>query len=206
MPAHVGDNFKYFTVYKPFGVLCQFSPDHPGQVTLASLATFPKDVYPVGRLDADSEGLVLLTNDNLLKNKVLSPRNHVGKTYWCQVEGQPVDDDLNPLEKGIRLRINQVDHLAAPAMVRILHPPPELPARTPPIRFRATVMDTWVEVILTEGKNRQVRRMLAAVGFPVLRLVRVAIGGLQLGDMLPGAVMEWQGSALHQRIFRQTEV
>lgn len=203
MPTQVGRPYKYFTVNKPYGILCQFSPDHPGQDTLASLANFPKDVYPVGRLDADSEGLVILTNDNKLKSRVLSPGMHVGKTYWCQVEGQPVFEDLKPLEDGIRLRINRMEFLTAPARVRILQEHPNVPERMPPIRFRASIKDSWVEVELTEGKNRQVRRMLAAVGFPVLRLVRVAIGGLKLGNMPPGSVAEWNSRELSQRLFLQ---
>lgn len=185
---------KYYLLYKPFGVLSQFTLDHEGQITLSSMADFPSDVYPIGRLDRDSEGLLLLTNDNAFKNKVLSPEIGLAKTYLVQVEGRPTQLDLQPLQTGVTIRLNKRSVALKPADVRILNDVPELPARIPPIRFRRDIPDQWVEITIREGKNRQVRRMLASVGFPVLRLVRSQIGQLKLNSMVPGEVieMEWQ--------------
>lgn len=186
MPAH-----RYFVLYKPYGVLSQFTPETPGQLTLADVGfDFPKDVYPVGRLDADSEGLLLLTNDKQLTDRLLHPKRGHQRTYWVQVEGIPDEGALDQLEKGVWISINGKPYHTAPARVKKLFPPPELPERRPPVRFRKTVPDCWLEIRLTEGKNRQVRRMCAAVGFPVLRLVRAAIGAVELGAMQVGEVRE----------------
>jgi len=154
-----------YLLYKPFNMLSQFTREAPHHITLADLAfNFPKDVYPVGRLDADSEGLLLLTNDKRLNAKLLHPKNKQPKTYWVQVEG-------------------------------VLADTPNLPERNPPIRVRKSIPDTWVSITITEGKNRQVRRMFAAVGFPVLRLVRVGLAGFmygegKIGKMNSGAVVK----------------
>lgn len=182
---------RYFLVYKPFGMLSQFSRESPGQITLADLDfTFPKDVYPVGRLDADSEGLLLLTSDKSLNARMLDPRFEHPRTYQAQVEGVPDEAALHRLQTGVDIQINGKQHRTRPAIVRMLVAEPVLPERNPPIRFRKTVSEAWLELTLTEGKNRQVRRMCAAVGLPVLRLVRVAIGTVLLGDMQPGEVRE----------------
>lgn len=191
---------KYYTIYKPFGVLSQFTPDHDGQITLASLYPFPSDVYPVGRLDRDSEGLLLLTNDNQLKTTILDPGCHVSKTYLVQVEGVPTAADLHPLESGITVRINKKEVALLPAEVRIMNPPPLLPRRDPPIRFRKDIPDQWVEVKIKEGKNRQVRKMMATVGFPVLRLIRSQIGDLDIAGMQPDDVIEWNRDQLHYKL------
>jgi 23S rRNA pseudouridine2457 synthase len=184
-----------FIVYKPFGMLCQFTPEQAGQVTLADLPSpLPPKVYPVGRLDADSEGLLLISDDNSLNNKYLNPKNSVEKTYWAQVEGQPTEADLEPLRVGLDIKVDGKVHHTRPAKAHILDPVPLMPDRVPPIRFRASIPDTWISLTITEGKNRQVRRMCAAIGFPVLRLVRVAIGPYrwgegQLVDLMPGQVV-----------------
>ncbi len=191
----MASGFQYFSIYKPYGVLSQFTPDHPGQLTLASLYPFPSDVYPVGRLDRDSEGLLLLTNDNALKTRLLSPEKKVAKTYWIQVEGQPVEADLAKLSQGMEIRVKKKQVSLMPAEACLLADP-DLPPRTPPIRVRKEVPDQWVEIRIKEGKNRQVRRMMAAIGFPVLRLVRTGIGGLSLGTVQPGEVTEWMSSDL----------
>ncbi|MGI9159390.1 MAG: pseudouridine synthase [Saprospiraceae bacterium] len=171
----------YYIIYKPYGMLSQFSRETPAQVTLADLATsFPKDVYPVGRLDSDSEGLLLLTNDKTLNARLLDPKKGHPRTYWVQVEGDPTERALDALRRGIRIRVDGKEMVTRPALVRRLETTPDLPERVPPIRIRKTVPDCWLEITLTEGKNRQVRRMCAAAGFPVLRLVRVAIGELHL--------------------------
>ncbi|MEZ4965778.1 MAG: pseudouridine synthase [Saprospiraceae bacterium] len=185
-----------YAIYKPYGMLSQFTPEQAGQITLSDLEyPFSKDVYPVGRLDADSEGLLLLTNDKALVSKILDPENHTIKTYLVQVEGIPEESDLDKLRKGVEIRIKGKSHRTRPASVTMPDPSPALPPRTPPVRFRKTVPDCWLEIAIDEGKNRQVRRMCAAVGFPVLRLVRIAIGPIRLGEaplenMAPGAVRQ----------------
>jgi 23S rRNA pseudouridine2457 synthase len=158
---------------KPFGVICQFSRDgdHP---TLADFVPV-KEVYPAGRLDTDSEGLVLLTDDGALQHRIAEPRFKLPKTYWAQVEGLPSDEALESLRQGVVLK----DGKTQPCRVRVLDEP-RLWERTPPIRVRAAIPTAWIELQLTEGRNRQVRRMTAAVGHPTLRLVRVAIGSLNL--------------------------
>jgi len=172
----------HFFVFKPYGMLSQFTPDHPGQGTLADLGfPFPKNAYPVGRLDADSEGLLLLTDDTALNAQLLHPNSRFPKTYLAQVEGAPDEAAIEKLRAGVDIKINGKIHRTRPATVRRLAVAPELPPREPPIRFRKSVPDCWLEITLTEGKNRQVRRMCAAVGFPVLRLVRVGLGAYRLG-------------------------
>ncbi|WP_243647852.1 pseudouridine synthase [Flaviaesturariibacter flavus] len=181
--------FRYFILYKPFDVLSQFTPDAPGDRTLADLGfSFPPDVYPVGRLDRDSEGLLLLTNDNALKTRYLEPKFKLPKTYWAQVEGLPTAEAIARLAAGVTIRINGKEHRTAPARVRLLEAEPRLPERNPPIRYRKSIPTAWIELTITEGKNRQVRRMTAAAGLPTLRLVRVAIGSVRLGDLAPGEV------------------
>ena len=177
-------------------MLSQFTREAPHHITLADLAfNFPKDVYPLGRLDADSEGLLLLTNDKRLNAKLLHPKNKQPKTYWVQVEGAPVDADLAPLRKGINIKIKKKIHRTANAIIHLLADIPNLPERNPPIRVRKSIPDTWVSITITEGKNRQVRRMFAAIGFPVLRLVRVGLAGFmygegKIGKMNSGAVVK----------------
>ena len=173
--------FQYFLIYKPFGMLSQFSREGDHQ-TLADLDfTFAKDIYPVGRLDADSEGLLLLTNDNFLKTKLLEPRNRHTRTYYVQVEGEVTNEACQQLSGGVHISINGKQYKTLPAEVSKIDEP-ELPERNPPIRFRKNIPTSWLSVTLHEGKNRQVRRMTAAVGFPTLRLVRWSIGKISLAD------------------------
>lgn len=182
---------EYYAIYKPYGMLSQFTKELPGQITLADLNFhFPKDVYPVGRLDADSEGLLLLTNDKAAVKKLLEPSNHVAKTYLVQVEGIPTAEAVEQLQKGVAIRVKKKLLTTRPAMVRRLSEPPQLPPRNPPVRFRRNIPDCWLEITLTEGKNRQVRKMCAAVGHPVLRLVRIAFGKWKLNDLAPGEVVK----------------
>jgi 23S rRNA pseudouridine2457 synthase len=167
---------------KPYGVLCQFtSPEE--RPTLADYIPVP-DVYPAGRLDFDSEGLVLLTNVGWLQHWISDPRHKLPKTYWVQVEGIPGPEALQRLAQGVQLK----DGLTRPARVRRIDAPPVWP-RHPPIRERRTIPTAWIEIALAEGRKRQVRRMTAAVGHPTLRLIRQAIGPWQLGSKQPG---EWQ--------------
>lgn len=171
---------------KPFGVLSQFT-DRGSPTVRATLSDFitTKGVYPAGRLDRDSEGLLLLTDDGQLQARIADPRFKLPKTYLVQVEGDPQEADLAPLRKGVRLK----DGLTLPAeALRIA--PPELWPRDPPIRARKSVPDSWLRITLREGRNRQVRRMTAAVGLPTLRLVRWSIGHWSVAGIAPGAFVE----------------
>lgn len=176
---------------KPFGVLSQFTRETPAQRTLAEF-NFPPGVYPLGRLDADSEGLLLLSDEAGLNQALLEPRNGHLRRYWAQVERVPGLEDLARLSLGPTIQGRR----ALPCKAWILSPQPELPERDPPIRFRKSVPTCWIALELTEGRNRQVRRMTAAVGFPTLRLIRVQIGELTLGRLVPG---EWRALAENDR-------
>ena len=171
---------KLYVFNKPYRVLCQFSP-HENKTTLKEFIDIP-DVYPAGRLDYDSEGLLLLTDDGKLQQRLSDPRYNKVKTYWAQVEGAPTDDDLTPFSSGMVLKDGQTK----PAQARVIPDPVDLWHRDPPIRVRKNIPDSWLEIKLTEGKNRQVRRMCAAIGFPVLRLVRVQVDTHTLGNLQPG--------------------
>ncbi len=168
---------------KPFNVLCQFTDrSQPARRTLAEFG-LPADVYAAGRLDYDSEGLLLLTDDGALAHQLTDPRHKQPKTYWVQVEGSVDEAKLSALSEGVLLN----DGITLPASARALETAPELWPRDPPVRFRKTVPDAWIELTISEGRNRQVRRMTAAVGLPTLRLIRVAMGGIHLNDLSPGA-------------------
>lgn len=166
---------------KPFGVLCQFT-DREGRPTLADYVR-EADVYPAGRLDLDSEGLLLLSDEGALISRIADPRHRLEKIYLAQVEGLPTAAALSSLARGVELK----DGRTRPARARLVAAPDWLWPRQPPIRQRAAIPTAWIELALREGRNRQVRRMTAAVGFPTLRLIRVAIGGVNLGDLAPGA-------------------
>lgn len=167
---------------KPYGVLCQFTDRSvPPRPTLAGFG-LPPDVYAAGRLDHDSEGLLLLTDDGGLAHRLTDPAHKLPKTYWVQVEGAPANEQLQSLRDGVLLN----DGPTRPAQVHALEAPPALWPRDPPVRFRKSVPDSWLEISISEGRNRQVRRMTAAVGLPTLRLVRVAIGQHRLAELQPG--------------------
>ena len=169
---------------KPFGVLSQFT-DQQGRQTLKDYVDLD-GVYAAGRLDRDSEGLLMLTDSGELKHRITSPEHKVSKTYWVQVEGAPEDSDLAPLREGIELK----DGLTRPAKAKLLDGCPVSWVRVPPIRVRKHIPDTWLELTISEGRNRQVRRMCAAIGFPVLRLVRYRIGSWTLDGIDPGCFIE----------------
>ncbi len=183
-------NHRYIILHKPYGVLSQFTAEVPGQRTLAEF-DLPKDLYAAGRLDSDSEGLLLLTNDGPLIKKLLEPGGHE-RAYLVQVEGIPTSEAIAELERGVTIQ----KYRTLPARARLLVKEPILPPREPPVRVRKSVTTSWIELTLREGKNRQARRMTAAVGFPTLRLVRTAIGKLWLGDLAPGQWRELTGSEI----------
>ncbi|MDV3457327.1 pseudouridine synthase [Sphingomonas sp. HF-S4] len=168
---------------KPYGVLCQFTDEGSGRATLADYIDMP-GVYPAGRLDLDSEGLLLLTDDGRLQARIADPKFKMAKTYLVQVEGEVAEDALASLRQGVRLK----DGLTRPAEAERIDPPALWP-RDPPVRYRKTVPDCWLRLTIREGRNRQVRRMTAAIGHPTLRLVRWRIGDWSLDDVPPG---EWR--------------
>jgi 23S rRNA pseudouridine2457 synthase len=174
---------------KPYGVICKFSPD-PGRRTLADYINVA-NVYPAGRLDTDSEGLLLLTDDGALQARIASPRHRLAKVYWAQVEGVPTAAALAQLRNGVDLG----DFRTKPAGARLINEPANLWAREPPIRYRASIPTAWLELTLREGKNRQVRRMTARVGFPTLRLVRAGIGQVSMQGLAPAAWREIDAAA-----------
>lgn len=182
--------YRYFALYKPYGILSQFS-DADGHRGLGSILDLPKDVYPIGRLDRDSEGLLLLTNDNKLNHKLLNPKFEHWRTYLAQVEGEPSLEELKLLEKGVKIRVNKKDYLTKPCKAEIIKTPTRLPERNPPIRFRKTVPTSWIKLSLTEGKNRQVRKMTASIGYPTLRLIRQSIENLDLPQLVAGNLDEF---------------
>ncbi len=188
---------RYFITYKPFGVLTQFTGEEP---TLASLGVFPKEVYPVGRLDKDSEGLLLITDDKVLNHHLLNPRFGHQRTYFAQVEGIPTPEALIQLRNGVTINVDGRDYKTKPALAKILDPAPELPERDPPIRYRATIPTTWIELTLIEGKNRQVRKMTAAVGFPTLRLVRFSMEKITIKGMKVGEILELDEKTVYHQL------
>lgn len=190
---------KYYLIYKPFGMLSQFSKEEEGNVTLADLdMTFDKDVYPVGRLDKDSEGLLILTNDKKLTDTLLNPQNKHWRSYWVQVEKIPSENAIRQLTKGVLIKAKKRTYKTKPAKVELLKTAPRLPRRNPPIRFRKEIPTAWLQIGLIEGKNRQVRRMTASVGFPTLRLVRHNIVDLTIGKMVPGQVERIEKAAIYK--------
>ncbi len=185
---------RYLLFYKPYGVLSQFT-DATQRDTLQQYIPVP-NVYAVGRLDRDSEGLLLLTSNGQVQHRLAHPKFRHPRTYWVQVERVPDEPSLAQLRGGVILRYQGRDYRTLPTQVQRLEQPPALPPRQPPVRFRKQVPTAWLAITLTEGKNRQVRRMTAAVGFPTLRLVRVAIGDLQLSGLKPG---EWRDLSKKER-------
>ena len=176
---------------KPYGVVSQFTPDGSHNRTLSDFK-FPKSVYAIGRLDADSEGLLLLSDEAELNERLLHPRHAHRRTYWVQVERVPSAESLRQLERGVLIQGRKT----LPCRAWVLDPQPAIPPRHPPIRFRKNVADCWISIELVEGKNRQVRRMTASIGHATLRLLRVKIGELELGTMTAG---EWKTLLPHQR-------
>jgi 23S rRNA pseudouridine2457 synthase len=187
----------HYLIFKPYGMLSQFSKEGDKQ-TLADLpVAFERDVYPVGRLDADSEGLLLLTNDKTINHRLLDPRFAHERTYYVQVDGVITDEALQQLADGVTITVDGKPHQTLPAIARRIDEP-TLPPRNPPVRYRAHIPTSWIALTLTEGKNRQVRKMTATVGFPTLRLVRWAIGHLTADGMQPADVQIVSESDINQ--------
>ena len=182
---------------KPHGVICQFSPS-AGKPTLKDFIDVA-NVYPAGRLDTDSEGLLLLTDDGVLQARIADPARKLVKTYWVQVEGEPTDLDLAPLRQGVDLG----DFVARPAAAKLIPPPAHLWSRDPPVRFRQNIPTAWLEIGIAEGKNRQIRRMTAKIGYPTLRLVRISIGPWDLKDVAPG---EWRAIDVPPNMMRRSNI
>jgi len=187
---------SYFTIYKPFQVLSQFSPQ-PSKQTLKDIYSFANDVYPVGRLDYDSEGLLIITNDTSLNHRLLNPAFGHEREYWVQLDGLITQQQIKQLEQGVTISVDGKLHRSKPCVASIFESDPPVFPRTPPIRFRKNIPASWIQLILTEGKNRQVRKMTAAVGFPTLRLIRFRIGNITLDDLQPGRFKEWKRSEIY---------
>jgi 23S rRNA pseudouridine2457 synthase len=191
---------RYFIIYKPFQVLSQFSASE-GKLTLKDFFKVPPDVYPVGRLDYDSEGLLLLTNDTQLNQRLLHPQYRHEREYWVQVEGDIDMAAINQIQSGLTVNIDGKPFRTAPCKAGIFDEAPALPVRNPPIRFRKHIPAPWIWMVLTEGKNRQVRKMTAAAGFPTLRLVRYRIGRITIETLLPGQQQELSRDAIYPLLF-----
>ena len=192
---------EYYLLYKPFQVLSQFT-SVDGKNCLKDIVNVSKDVYPVGRLDYDSEGLLLLTNDTTVNHQLLHPSFEHARVYWVQVEGAITADALLALTKGVTISVEGKQHKTKPAILTLLATTITIPERNPPIRFRKNIPTTWVSIQLTEGKNRQVRKMFASVGFPVLRLIRAQLGTYQINGMQPGDCLKLSHEEVQEGFFR----
>jgi 23S rRNA pseudouridine2457 synthase len=180
-------------------MLSQFTPEG-NKPALGELFKFPLDCYPVGRLDADSEGLLLLTNDKKINQKLLDPKAGHKRTYLVQVDGAITEEAVDKLAAGVEIKVEGKVYSTLPAIAEIIEEP-VLPPRNPPVRFRKTIPTSWIKLTLTEGKNRQVRHMTAAVGFPTLRIVRVAMEKIELGKMNSGDVVEMKSNEVYDQLF-----
>lgn len=198
LPLGMINQFSYFVIYKPYNILSQFT-DEGNKKGLNSIISLPKDCYPVGRLDSDSEGLLLITNDKSVNNRLLNPHSQHKRTYLVQVDGDITEEAVSQLRSGVTIKVEGRPYSTLPSDVEKIDEP-ELPPRNPPVRFRKSIPTSWIKVSLIEGKNRQVRHMTAAVGFPTLRLVRSQIGRLQMGTMLPGEVISMERGEFLRKI------
>jgi 23S rRNA pseudouridine2457 synthase len=191
---------RYFIIHKPYLVLSQFSAVD-GKKTLADFFDVPKDVYPVGRLDYDSEGLLILTNDTSINHQLLNPKQKHTREYWVQVEGDVTQQAIEELKKGVTISVDGKEHVTQPCQAKIMIDTIDVAERNPPIRFRKNIKTTWMSLVLTEGKNRQVRRMTAAVSFPTLRLVRYRIEQITIDGLIPGQMKELTQQQIYQLLF-----
>ena len=195
--------FDYYFFYKPYKVLSQFSEEGDKETLASFFKNIKKDVYPVGRLDYDSEGLLLLTNDKALNHRLLNPLFVHERTYWAQVEGTPTEVALQQLIKGTVINIDGKAYKTKPAKVAWMKDEPEVPLRNPPIRYRESIPTSWLSITLVEGKNRQVRKMTASVNLPTLRLIRHSIGKVSLDNMQPGEIYQADSNFIQKLFERQ---
>jgi 23S rRNA pseudouridine2457 synthase len=192
---------RYFIIYKPYLVLSQFTKENDKHRTLKDVFDVPADVYAVGRLDNDSEGLLILTNDAALNHRLLNPVFKHEREYRVQVDGAITGEAITQLSKGVQITVDGKPYLTKPCKVQLFETVPDIPERVPPVRFRKTIPTSWISIVLTEGKNRQVKKMTAATGFPTLRLVRYRIEGITLGDMQPGDIIELSKASVYGKLF-----
>ena len=192
---------EYFLVYKPYLVLSQFSAVEKKK-TLADYFDVPSNVYPVGRLDYDSEGLLLLTNDRQINHLVLNPSFAHEREYLVQVDGAIHNESIENLRKGVTINVSGKSYHTKPCKVFLFHHEPAVAERNPPIRFRKEIAAPWIKMILTEGKNRQVRKMTASVGFPTLRLIRWRLEELTLDGLQPGQMISLPKNTVYQKLFQ----
>jgi 23S rRNA pseudouridine2457 synthase len=190
-------SLRYYLIYKPYQVLTQFGREG-NKASLADHFTVPRDVYPVGRLDYDSEGLLILTNDKSLNHRLLNPRFAHEREYWVQVDGAITSTALAQLQQGVRITVDGKPYDTQRCQAFFFESEPAVPPRNPPIRFRKEIPAPWIRLVLKEGKNRQVRKMTAAVGFPTLRLIRYRIAGTTLEGLGPGEMRELTGEEIYK--------
>jgi 23S rRNA pseudouridine2457 synthase len=191
---------QYFVLYKPFNVLSQFTSQE-GKRTLKDLEPVPGDLYPVGRLDYDSEGLLILTNDKQLNHRLLNPQFAHEREYWAQVEGVATPQAIESLREGVIISVDGKPYRTKACEASLFSAAPDLPDRDPPIRFRAHIPTSWIALVLKEGKNRQVRKMTANTGFPTLRLIRRRIEKLSLQGLQPGEMREMKKQEIYPLLF-----
>ena len=191
---------EYYLIYKPYQVLSQFTSSD-GKLCLKDILNVPKDVYPVGRLDYDSEGLLLLTNDTSINHQLLHPKFAHARTYWVQVDGLITNDAIETLSKGVTISVDGKTYATKKAVLKILSDSLLVPERNPPIRVRKSIPTSWVSIQLTEGKNRQVRKMFASVGFPVVRLIRSQIGQFSIAQMQPSDCLSLSFEEVQNALF-----
>lgn len=192
----------YFIIYKPYGVLSQFSSALNKQ-TLKDFFDVPEDVYAIGRLDEDSEGLLILSNDKILNNKLLHPSFEHVREYLVQVDGVMNEHAIMLLQQGLEINISGKLYTTKKCFAELLKEHPEVAERNPPIRVRKNIPTSWIKIRLTEGKNRQVRKMCAKAGFPVLRLIRIAIEDIQLGKLQPAEMIQLSKNVVYKKLFKQ---
>ncbi|GAA3914259.1 pseudouridine synthase [Chitinophaga oryziterrae] len=193
--------FNYYVIYKPFQVLTRFGKED-GKDSLSDYFKVPVDVYPVGRLDYDSEGLLILSNDKSLTNRLLDPVNAHEREYWVQVDGAIDDAAIRQLRQGVTIAVDGKKYQTRRCQAEIFETEPAVPERNPPIRFRKSIPAPWIKLVLQEGKNRQVRKMTAAAGFPTLRLIRYRIGGITIEGILPGEMREMTQREIYALLFK----
>ena len=194
--------FRYFITYKPFEVLSQFTSEGDKK-TLKDYFAVAKDMYPVGRLDHDSEGLLLLTNDKNINHRLLHPSFSHEREYWVQVDGKPAQQALQEIQNGVDIKVDGKIYHTKKCIASLFESEPTVAVRNPPIRFRKDIPAPWMKLIITEGKNRQVRKMTAAIGFPTLRLIRYRIEEIELGNLMPGEMIELSRNIIYKKLFHE---